>query len=395
MSHRRKRGSDGERLSNFYKTNRQKPYEKHTDREGEDNLEKVLPNSQVPEEPVVSSAAISTTPPQKQPVESLPPSSPAVTVPRTTQGVDSVGCTNGNDDDDDSNCSVCREEVTEEQNGIMCEMCDTWSHISCLHMSEEIYAELDGSSNPWYCMRCLSIKANKIKWGDMEGEEIVNNKISSIYNEVTKWQKNLFMLPRGKVGCDFIKEMTKILNLFVNDDKKWGRLALKILHVFIPLMLQKPSPKSKAKENAKFLLKRLNWWFLGDLKSLLAENRVIQQRLQKKTKKMQESKQKAFCRLMLLGKVSKAMNFINNDDVTLGVHLINNEVKQILQEKHPVGRPVDQDYLLPDNGETPQPVIFEEIDGDSVYRAAKKIQGSGGPTLIDADGWRRLFKFIR
>ncbi len=39
----RKRGSDGERLSNFYKTNRQKPYEKHTDRPLK-NFEKPLKN---------------------------------------------------------------------------------------------------------------------------------------------------------------------------------------------------------------------------------------------------------------------------------------------------------------------------------------------------------------
>ena len=132
------------------------------------------------------------------------------------------------------------------------------------------------------------------------GEENVNK----------KWQKNLFLLPRGKVGSDFIKEITKIIQLFVNNDKKWGRIALKLLHVFIPVLLQKPSPKSKAKENAKYLQKRLLWWSQGDLKSLMAENRVIQQKLQKRTKHMQESKQKSFCRLMLLGKVSKAMNFI-------------------------------------------------------------------------------------
>ena len=35
-------------------------------------------------------------------------------------------------------------------------------------------------------------------------------------------------------------------------------------------------------------------------------------------------------------------------------------------------------------------MIYEEIDGISVYKAAKQLQGSGGPTLIDADGWKHI-----
>ena len=46
--------------------------------------------------------------------------------------------------------------------------------------------------------------------------------------------------------------------------------------------------------------------------------------------------------------------------------------------------------LLPETAENPQPVIFEGIDGSAVHKAAKNIQGSGGPTLVDADGWRQI-----
>ena len=34
--------------------------------------------------------------------------------------------------------------------------------------------------------------------------------------------------------------------------------------------------------------------------------------------------------------------------------------------------------------------MFEGIDAESVYKAAMNLHGSGGPTLVDADGWRRL-----
>ena len=238
-------------------------------------------------------------------------------------------------------------------------------------------------------MRCRAIKANKVKWGEMVGEENIKHILNTLHKEVSKWSKNLFLLPRGKAGCDFIKELTHLLNLFVNDDRKWSRLALSMFHLFIP-MLQKPSPKSKAKENSKFLQKRLGWWASGDLSSLLAENRVIQQNLKKKLEIKQKFKQRAFCQLMLLGKVSKAMNHIDHDDITLGVHQITDEIKELLEEKHPAGSDAKPEVLLPLTADPPQPVIFEMIDAESVQKAAKKIQGSGGPTLIDADGWRHI-----
>ena len=37
-----------------------------------------------------------------------------------------------------------------------------------------------------------------------------------------------------------------------------------------------------------------------------------------------------------------------------------------------------------------EPVIFETITAESVYHAAKNTHGSGGPTLVDADGWRHI-----
>ena len=57
------------------------------------------------------------------------------------------------------------------------------------------------------------------------------------------------------------------------------------------------------------------------------------------------------------------------------------------KKKHPKAREVNEDILIPPTAAEPEPVIYEEIDGAAVYRAAKQLQGSGGPTLIDADGW--------
>ena len=85
-----------------------------------------------------------------------------------------------------------------------------------------------------------------------------------------------------------------------------------------------------------------------------------------------------------------ADNQLETEDITLGVHSLDEEIKLLLEEKHPTGRPAELDILLPETAEAPQPVIFESIDGESVYKAAKKLQGAGGPTQMDADGWRHI-----
>ena len=165
---------------------------------------------------------------------------------------------------------------------------------------------------------------------------------------------------------------------------------MSLVHIFIPLMLQKPSSKSKAKEHSKYLEKRLKLWKEGNLKSILTENREIQKKLKINQDKRKESKEKAFCRLMLIGKLSPAAKFVDSENDTKGVHTLSGEIKQLLLEKHPKACEATNDILLPVRAEDPEPVIFEEIDSTAVYNAAKHIQGSGGPTLIDADGWRHI-----
>ena len=153
-------------------------------------------------------------------------------------------------------------------------------------------------------------------------------------------------MPRGKSGEKFIKELTRLLYLFVNKTA-WESLSLQLVHIFIPIMLQKPSYKSKARDNAKYLLDRLEKWKDGDLISLMDESRVIQEKLKRRKKSEDSSQQKGFSRLMMVGKVGQAMKLINNEDSVVGVHTLNREIKSLLQEKHPKAETPPADILLP------------------------------------------------
>ena len=286
-------------------------------------------------------------------------------------------------------CPICALEVQDDSPGCFCDKCHSWFHPDCIFMSNEDYINLGQSNEPWFCDHCKSILANHIKWGDCEGEDAINSKIQAAYKEIVTWRKNLFLLPRGKAATDFIKEMTRLIYLFVNKTK-WERLALSLLHIFLPIMLQKPSRKSKARDHAKYLSSRLLMWSSGDIDGLMAECRQIQKRLSKQLSQKEESKRKAFVRFMLVGKVRQALGFINSDNDVTGVHSPNDEIQHILQMKHPSAEPASPEVLLPITSPPPQTVVFENIDAELVLKSSMSLHGSGGPTLIDSDGWKHI-----
>ena len=120
----------------------------------------------------------------------------------------------------------------------------------------------------------------------------------------------------------------------------------------------------------------------------MKENKEIQKRLRKTLDRREESRDRAFLRNMLLGKIGPAAKFINNEDAVKGVHTLTEEIKTILLSKHPEAKNVHPSALLPAQNEEPDHVIYEEIDAELVRKIANKMKGSGGPTQIDADTWK-------
>ena len=68
--------------------------------------------------------------------------------------------------------------------------------------------------------------------------------------------EEMVLAPRGNAGREFISEMTRLINLFVRKTI-WSDIALRLVLIFTPLMLQTPSRNSRAKDNKKYLEKRL------------------------------------------------------------------------------------------------------------------------------------------
>ena len=51
-------------------------------------------------------------------------------------------------------------------------------------------------------------------------------------------------IPRGKAGKTLVAEVSHLIGLF-NGSKRWEPVAINMRQVFLPLLLQKPSLKSK------------------------------------------------------------------------------------------------------------------------------------------------------
>ena len=110
-----------------------------------------------------------------------------------------------------------------------------------------------------------------------------------IYDEIVHWRKNIFLLPSGSSGKCFVKEMTRLINFWNNDVCHFKDVALKLLMIMPALLLQKPKYKSKTKQHAECLTRRMMKWENGEFDELLRECKVIQSKIPSSSDKQQTS----------------------------------------------------------------------------------------------------------
>ena len=85
-------------------------------------------------------------------------------------------------------------------------------------------------------------------WGNVNLNE-VKQSITEICEECVYWRRNLFLLPSGIAGKQFIEECTRLINDWANN-APLKPIALKALMIMPSLLLQKVSKTSKAKDHS-------------------------------------------------------------------------------------------------------------------------------------------------
>ena len=78
----------------------------------------------------------------------------------------------------------------------------------------------------------------------------------SAYEEVVHWRPNVFIIPFGKAGKSFVRELAKLYKAFA-DQSALHSIALMACSVMQPLLLQKPYKQSKAKDHSTCLSRQL------------------------------------------------------------------------------------------------------------------------------------------
>ena len=113
-------------------------------------------------------------------------------------------------------------------------------------------------------------------WGEIAAQDFVQV-VEAAYCEPVHWRRNIFKVPSGKAGKEFVLELAHLFRSYANATALES-VALKAAMIMPHLLLQKPSSTSKAKDHCDHLSRRLQAWKRGDLDGLLREGRVIQRK---------------------------------------------------------------------------------------------------------------------
>ena len=102
--------------------------------------------------------------------------------------------------------------------------------------------------------------------------------LNVVYDKVVFWRKNIFFLPSGKSGKQYIEETTQLINSWIYNSPLHDG-AFKAIMVMLHLLLQKAARNSKSRDHLEALNRRLNLWKEGELTELLIKGETIQKSL--------------------------------------------------------------------------------------------------------------------
>ena len=220
-------------------------------------------------------------------------------------------------------------------------------------------------------------------YNNLEPEEFVDL-IEQVYESMVTWRKNLFLLPSGNAGKNFVRLLADWLGKY-NVGSSFQGIAIKVVMILPNLLLQKPSGTSKAKEHTKVLTDRLQLWSEGKIRELLRDCHQIQKKLKSSRKRSMDDIHRIFSNLVMEGKIGPALKFLD-ETVDNAVLTPNEEVINKLKQLHPPSSEINTRSVLI-QGPIPEsicPSTFSEINEEQILKAAKQVKGSGGPSLLDA-----------
>ena len=192
-------------------------------------------------------------------------------------------------------------------------------------------------------------------WGSIDGGHF-RALIDQAYQEVVHWRKNMFQVPWGTSGKQFMSELARLFQAHA-EATALESVAITAAMVMPHLLLQRPNVKSKPRDHASCPTRRMPSWLEGDIQGLLREARTIQlhlgNRAQSCRSNMKTDSSRKFANYMKKGDDRAAGRFLSDEAdcgvlsldecIDDGLHQL---VREILKKKHPDPAPLVPDAVL-------------------------------------------------
>ena len=169
------------------------------------------------------------------------------------------------------------------------------------------------------------------------------NDVRGTVFKIVHWKQNLFMMPNGAPGEKYIKEITRLLKLWIQD-LLLKSIALKAIHIMPALLLQKPSKNLKLKDH----LVSETFKIMGrrNISNLVHEGETIQERMKINEKGMNIEKiSLKFKNMMSKGNVNRVLKLLT-ENMSNRILPLNDEILEMLKQKYPEANESPQEALL-------------------------------------------------
>ena len=197
------------------------------------------------------------------------------------------------------------------------------------------------------------------------------------------------MLPTGEAGKDYIDEITRLLNEWIQDSAM-KQIPCNVIMVMPSLILQKPSRNSKAKDHSEAIQRRMILWQSGDLLQLFKEAETIEKG-QKDSIKQKSIAQlsKKFVEYVNKGNINSAIKRLSND-MESDILPLNDITLNLLKQKYSCESEADKQFLIDDIPQYIHRIKYGCIDVKVIGNTALRTRGGSGLSGMDAHGWRRI-----
>ena len=101
------------------------------------------------------------------------------------------------------------------------------------------------------------MRSPSFTWGNAVDGSTFCRRIGTAYQEVTKWRRNVFNVPTGKAGTMVVNELSRLFCEY-GSKSPMEKIAITAAMTIPHLMLQKPHAKSKSREHALCLERKLS-----------------------------------------------------------------------------------------------------------------------------------------